>query len=1097
MNNQSSTSDRDFVIEDNILIGKNVPFSTKYTNIGKLLLDKMKAKPDFVGQINVITEEAYTFSKMYDYTVKCALWLRQQGIKRNDFVALCTPITMDSFAPFFATFCVGAIFTPWNPAMDIRETRYYMKLSGAKIVFADEKSVDTILEAAKLESHDIKIVVFGESSNALSYSKILDSYSKLDVNNFECTPIDDVHDSAALLYSSGTTGPPKAVLISHFAFLYNVILPNGFNVEGIPLWFSQYFWITGVLLTLSGISKYCVKLLYPKFEEEAACKIIEKYKVTWVFMSPSMVNRILKSGYCQKYDMSSLTKAVIGGTPLSFKSETRLKECLPNANIIQHYGLTEISILVTTTKPNHKAGSVGTIMKNIQIKIIDLETGKSLGPNKTGEILVKSITIMNGYYNNPQANKDAIDADGWFHTGDLAYYDEDGEIFIIDRLKETIKYQGIQISPWEIESFLLTHADVVDVAVVGVPHLEDDEHPIAFVTKVPNSKVTERELQEFVARNMTDKFHLRAGVKFLEKMPYTVSGKIAKKDLKLNAKTQCNIIVSAYPIQSLQPAASMVNISNTSDRDFVIKDNILIGKNVPFSTEYTNIGQLLLDKMKARPDFVGQINVITEEAYTFSKMYNYTVKCALWLRQQGIKRNDVVALCTPITMDSFAPFFATFCVGAIFTPWNPTMDIRETRYYMKLSGAKIVFADEKSVDTILEAAKLENHDIKIVVFGESSNALSYSKILDSYSKLDVNNFECTPIDDVHDSAALLYSSGTTGPPKAVLISHFAFLYNVILPYGLNAEGIPLWFSQYFWITGVLLTLSGISKYCVKLLYPKFEEEAACKIIEKYKVIWVFMSPSMVNRILKSGYFKKYDVSSIKKLNISGNIFTKQSEYEVKECIPNADIIQMFGMTELGTIVSATKPNHKAGSIGTVLENSQIKIIDLETGKLLGPNKKGEMLAKSITIMNGYYNNPQANKDAIDADGWLHTGDLAYYNENGEIFIMGRLKETMKYQGNQISPNEIENLLFTHPDVVDVAVVGVPHREDDEHPIAFVTKVPNSKVTERELQEFVARNMTDKFHLRAGVKFLENMPYTASGKIARNNLKALAKNFQTN
>ncbi|XP_015173359.1 PREDICTED: 4-coumarate--CoA ligase 1-like [Polistes dominula] len=478
-------------------------------------------------------------------------------------------------------------------------------------------------------------------------------------------------------------------------------------------------------------------------------------------------------------------------------------------------------------------------------------------------------------------------------------------------------------------------------------------------------------------------------------------------------------------------------------------------------------------------------------------MYDYTVKCAQWLRQQEIKRDDVIAVCTSITIESFAPLFASFCVGAIFTPWNPEMDIRETRYYMKLSGAKIVFANENSVDKILEAAKLENHDIKIVVFGESSNAIPYSKILNSNCNLDVNNFECTQIDNVNDSAALLYSSGTTGPPKAVLISHYAFLCNVLSPDGFNAEGIPLWFSQYFWITGVLLTLGCTANYRVKLFYPKFEEEMACKIIEKYKVTWVFMSPSMVNRILRSGYFKKYDVSSVTKMNISGNIFTEQSECQVKKCMPNADIIQMFGMTELGGIVTTTKPNHKAGSIGTVLENSKIKIIDLENGKPLGPNKTGELLTKSITMMNGYYNNPQANKDAIDADGWLHTGDLAYYDENGEIFIMGRLKETMKYQGHQMSPHEIESFLLTHPDVVDVVVVGVPHLEDDEHPIAFVIKVPDSKVTERELQEFVAKNMTDRYHLRAGVKFLETMPYTASGKISRKDLKAMAKNYQTN
>ncbi|KAI4499816.1 hypothetical protein M0802_005072 [Mischocyttarus mexicanus] len=551
--------------------------------------------------------------------------------------------------------------------------------------------------------------------------------------------------------------------------------------------------------------------------------------------------------------------------------------------------------------------------------------------------------------------------------------------------------------------------------------------------------------------------------------------------------------MSASSTQSVQ-SVTMISKSKTSDRNFIIEDNILKAKDRIISINYTNIGQLLLDRMKAKPDFIGQIDVITKETYTFAKMYDYTVKCALWLRRQGIKRNDIIALCTPIIMDSFAPFFATFCVGGILTFWNSAMDIRETRNCMKLTDVKIVFAAKNSVGTILEAAKLENCDIKIVVFGESSNVLSFSKILDDNNKFDVNNFECTPIDDVHDSAAVLYSSGTTGPPKAVLISHFSFIYNASSPNGLNPEGIPLWFSQYFWITGVFLMISSITRYCVKLLGITFEEKTACKIIEEYKVTWIFMSPSMVNRILRSGYFKKYDVSSIKKMNVSGNVFTEKSQHQLQECIPNADIIQMFGTTELAGIVTSTKPYYTAGSIGTVVNNAEVKIIDLESRITLGPNKTGELLIKSFTVMKGYYNNPRATSDTIDADGWLHTGDLAYYNDNGEIFIMGRIKETIKYRGIQISPCEIESLLLTHPEVVDVAVLGVPHLEDDEHPIAFITKVPDSKVTERELQEFVARNMTDRYHLRAGIKFIENMPYTASGKISKKDLKAIVNSL---
>ncbi|KAM0726065.1 4-coumarate--CoA ligase 1 [Formica fusca] len=204
--------------------------------------------------------------------------------------------------------------------------------------------------------------------------------------------------------------------------------------------------------------------------------------------------------------------------------------------MLQLYGMTEIAGVGTMQLSHHKDGSCGTVVENVQMKIVDPENGKVLGPNKPGELWIKTAYMMNGYYRNPEATKNNIDEKGWLHSGDIGYFDEDGELYLIDRIKELIKYRGYQISPGEIEDVLSSHSAVLEVAVIAVPHATDDEHPLAYVTKRPDAKVTEQELIDLVANNMMDQYKLRAGVIFLDTFPYTNSGKIARKELKTMAK---------------------------------------------------------------------------------------------------------------------------------------------------------------------------------------------------------------------------------------------------------------------------------------------------------------------------------------------------------------------------------------------------------------------------------------------------------------------------------------------------------------------------------------------------------------------------------
>ncbi|XP_053599089.1 uncharacterized protein LOC103579793 isoform X1 [Microplitis demolitor] len=524
------------VYENGVWKGKKINLPEGYFKIGERVRSQFEKYPDFVGQIDGATGKKDTFNCMGARTTKCAVWLKKQGVSRGDVIGLCSKNHLDSCIPLLASFYLGAIFNPWwDSCLDEELVTYFINTTKPKVLFVDEDNAEIIIKAMTKINYSLPVVIFGEKSGLISFKDILQTQSDDEVSKFKCTEV-EAENPAIIMYTSGTTSSPKGALHSYRSCVH---MKRHYPIETTTqtiLWFSSLCWISGVLTTIRSIIYKATMIVSHNLSEEEACKYIEKYKITRLTMGTSVANRFSKTEQVWKYDVSSVTLVLCGGGILKNEVIEFLCALFRNAAIYPSYGSTECGIVVVGKVKSDKLTSCGKTIPNIESKVVDPETNKILGPNETGELWIRSQTIMTRYWNNPAATDEAIDSEGWYHTGDLGYYDNDGDIFIVERIKELIKYRLHHVPPAAIESVIQDLPGVAEVAVVAKPSLEDLELPMAFITKVPGMQITEAEINEAVEKKLHDRMKLRGGICFLEKMPYTNSKKISKKELRAIAK---------------------------------------------------------------------------------------------------------------------------------------------------------------------------------------------------------------------------------------------------------------------------------------------------------------------------------------------------------------------------------------------------------------------------------------------------------------------------------------------------------------------------------------------------------------------------------
>ncbi len=481
--------------------------------------------------IDGLSGRALTFGQLAEGIRRGAAGLSRRGFKKGDVFAIYSPNVPEYAVVFHAVASVGGINTTINPLYTADELAHQLNDSGAKYLVTVEMFLDKAKEAAA-KSPVEEVFVFGEAEGATPFAALLDS----DGDPPEVA-IDPRKDLVVLPYSSGTTGRAKGVMLTHYNLVSNMtqfeaierqhMLDENDTLVGV----LPFFHIYGMVVILNySLYRGAQVVTMPRFDMEQFLRILQDYRVTFAHLVPPIVLGLAKHPLVDQFDLSNLRGIFSGAAPLG-ESVAQEAAARLGCQVIQGYGLTETSP-VTHASPDDPArvkfASIGPCVPNTEVRIVAIETGEELGTGQEGELWIRGPQVMKGYLNNPEATAECIDAEGWFHTGDVGKADEDGYFYIVDRVKELIKYKGMQVAPAELEAVMLGHPHVNDVAVIPSPDAVAGEVPKAFV--VLKGEATPEELMGFVAERVAPHKKIRR-LEFVEEIPKSPSGKILRRIL--------------------------------------------------------------------------------------------------------------------------------------------------------------------------------------------------------------------------------------------------------------------------------------------------------------------------------------------------------------------------------------------------------------------------------------------------------------------------------------------------------------------------------------------------------------------------------------
>lgn len=514
-------------------------------NTTEFLMITSSIAPDMTAI--VFEGKAFTYADLSERVNRLANALLHLDVKKGDMVAVLQVNCNEFIETYFAAAKVGAIFVPLNFRAKAEELSYMIANCEAKVLFVGERYVDMVNQMrSKLPQTKHFICYEGKKEDMLGYEDLLSSSSPEEV----FTDIDD-NDITILMYTAGTTGRPKGVPLTHNSFSTYVldnVTPVDPDIAETNILTMPLYHVAGIQAIMAAVYGGRTLAIMRQFEVKEWMKTVQQEKANRAMLVPTMLKRVIDDPDFADYDLSSLKVITYGAAPMPFEVIKKAIEMFPGCMFINAFGQTETASTITTLGPEdhvltgteeEKArklkrlqSSIGRPMADVEIKIVD-DQGKELPTGEVGEILAKGPRVMSGYWKDTEKTAKALTKDGWLHTGDKGYMDEEGYVYLAGRGDDMIIRGGENISPEEIENILYAHPKVDECAVIGVSDAEWGQEPKAIIALKKGQECDPEELMEFCRQKLAS-FKRPRYVCFIEELPKTSTGKILKRDLRQN-----------------------------------------------------------------------------------------------------------------------------------------------------------------------------------------------------------------------------------------------------------------------------------------------------------------------------------------------------------------------------------------------------------------------------------------------------------------------------------------------------------------------------------------------------------------------------------